>query len=598
MGRTGAGKKNRTESIAASLLDFAELVAHMLLCLYLLLLLVIMPFYYTDGYYRIGSDKFYFFKGCSLNMGRIFLPVFLAYILLKTIVSFQNRRESKARKDKDKNDKDRKDKDKQEKDKKEKDKKEKDRKEKDREHRDKEYRIGLSLTDIFALLYGFSLLLSYGCSRYREHALWGAPGWYMGWNTQMILLAVYFLISRLWKGRQWVLKAALGASAVVFVLGYLNRFGIYPINMEGESYLMTHLSTIGNMNWFCGYMVCLFFTGTALFWQGTGKGRLQKALYCLYVLLGFGVLIVQGSASVYPALAAVLVTLYALSAGQKGEMLNFWRIMLLLSLAASGTFVLRRCFPHAMTYTDGIMDFMTATAFPFLLLGVSLILFLMFKGAAAGGKADTCKGGRINRIIDFTAGAMPYIVILLLAFYGMLLIFNTLNPGVLTFLPQEFFTFNDDWGSKRGATWKAGVTCFAEQDLLHKFTGIGPDSMYMHIYFSGNAGLVESMQKNFGSDFLTNAHCEWLTVLVNTGILGLTGYGGMIVSGIVRFIKARKNSPAACACGVGILAYTFNNIFSFQQIMSVAMVYILLGMGEAYLRSRDREKAAAKRDKA
>lgn len=549
MGRTGAGKKKKTESIAASLLDFAELMAHILLCLYLLLLLVVMPFYYTEGYYHIGSDKFYFFRACSLNMGKIFLPVFLAYVLLKAIVCFQNRKECKG----------------------------------------KSFPafcgIRFSLTDIFALFYGFSLLLSYGCSRYREHALWGTPGWYMGLNTQLILLAVYFLISRLWKCRQWVLKAALGASAGVFLLGYLNRFGIYPIDIERESYHITHLSTIGNMNWFCGYMVCLFFTGLALFWQGTGKGRLWKALSTLYVLLGFGVLLVQGSASVYPALAAVLVTLYALSAGRKGEMLNFWRIMLLLSLAAVGTSMLRRLFPYAMTYTDGMMDFMTAAVFPFGLMGVSLIVCLVLKRCAAGGGSDVHKGGHISRLLDFTAGIAPYIVILLLVLYGILLIFNTLNPGVLTFLPREFFTFNDDWGSKRGATWKAGVICFAEQDFLHKLTGAGPDSMYMQIYFSGNEELVQSMQKNFGNDFLTNAHCEWLTVLVNTGILGLTGYGGMIISAAVRFIKSRRYSPAACACGLGILAYTFNNIFSFQQIMSVAMVYILLGMGEAHLRS-------------
>ncbi|MCM1567893.1 MAG: O-antigen ligase family protein [Roseburia sp.] len=557
MSRNPAVKKKETETIAASLHGFAKFLAHLILCLYLLSLFVIMPYYFTDGYYNIGTDKFNFFKRCSLDLGRAFLPVLLAYVSLTVILYFQR-------------------------------------------NRTKGFwafrpagirafcKANFSLTDGFVLLYGISLLGSYGCSRYREQARWGAPGWYMGLYTFLILTAVYFLISRLWLPRKWILTAALGASAGVFILGYLNRFGIFPLAMNGEDYHYSYISTIGNMNWFCGYLVCLLFFGLTLMWQGAGKGRLQQLLLMFYVWLGLGALIVQGSLSGYLALTAVFVVLYSLSAGYKERMLLFWRIVLLFSLAAVFTFALRKVFPGSINYTDGMLELMTGTAFPFLLLGISLLLSVLL--------GRNAQKAFWQRFVDVSAKLLPYGVLLLLVFFIGLLVFNTLQPGALACLPQELFTFQDDWGSKRGATWRAGFICFWEQDWLHKLVGVGPDSMYMHLYFSGNAELLERMQENFGTVFLTNAHCEWLTVLVNTGILGLMGFAGMIISAILRFIKARDSSPAACACGVSILAYTFNNIFSFQQIMSVAIVFALLGIGEAYLRD-SREKGGSKTDK-
>lgn len=163
---------------------------------------------------------------------------------------------------------------------------------------------------------------------------------------------------------------------------------------------------------------------------------------------------------------------------------------------------------------------------------------------------------------------------------------NTLRPGILGGLSSyPLFTFSEDWGSLRGATWKAGFMCFAEQDVLHKIVGAGPDSMWEAISRHGSMELRNMVQDKFNNLHLTNAHNEWLTVLVNTGILGVIGYVGMMAGGIRSFLGERKKNAYVCACGFCLLAYTVNNFFSFQQAMSTPTIFALFGMGRAFQRN-------------
>ena len=67
----------------------------------------------------------------------------------------------------------------------------------------------------------------------------------------------------------------------------------------------------------------------------------------------------------------------------------------------------------------------------------------------------------------------------------------------------------------------------------------------------------------------TNAHNEWLTILVDIGVLGLVSYAGMLISVIRNFLHAGKKSMLVGACGFCVLAYTVNNMFSFQQEMCI-----------------------------
>lgn len=171
----------------------------------------------------------------------------------------------------------------------------------------------------------------------------------------------------------------------------------------------------------------------------------------------------------------------------------------------------------------------------------------------------------------------------------VMLTINTLHPGSIGALSDNpLFTFNREWGSSRGGTWKAGIRAWSSQDLLHKVVGIGPDGMAEYIYKGPDSGLLDMVRAQFGNNRLTNAHGEWITILANLGVLGLLGFAGMIVSAIVRFLRTGTGRVLCMACGLAVFSYTVNNIFSFQQIMNLSQMFILLGLGE-WLRRKEKE---------
>ena len=81
--------------------------------------------------------------------------------------------------------------------------------------------------------YGVSVVVSYLCSEFKEMALWGERGWNMGLLTQIAFVISYFLVAHFWEYEEKLLLVFMGAATVVFTLGVLNRFSIFPIQVQG-----------------------------------------------------------------------------------------------------------------------------------------------------------------------------------------------------------------------------------------------------------------------------------------------------------------------------------------------------------------------------
>jgi len=78
---------------------------------------------------------------------------------------------------------------------------------------------------------------------------------------------------------------------------------------------------------------------------------------------------------------------------------------------------------------------------------------------------------------------------------------------------------------------------------------------------------------------LTNAHNEMLTLLVNVGVFGVIAFGGMIVCQLRQLMNAFEDNPYATACGLCLLGYMANNLWSFQQSLSVSTIFVIMGIG-------------------
>ncbi len=514
-----------------------DLLMEIVVCVYMMVVLVLLPLYHENGYVMIATVK----ENMFMAYVRYFLPAAALYLALGLLLLLLHR---------------------------------------DRGIRMRELLASLSPVDILAALYGAAAVISYLLSPYREDALWGVSSWRMGLLPQLTFVAGYFLISRVWNRREWAAALLLPVSGLVFLLGYLNRFGYYPYPMEGAN--PEFISLIGNINWYCGYLVTVLFGGVYLLWSG-GTGRRARILLWLYAAAGFASLVTQGSDGGILTLGAVMFVLLLLSLKDAGRLQRYFAILFLLGIVCLVTFGVRLLFPEAMTYRSGTSDLLTATPLAAVFPACCGLAGLWVYRRRKRGACPTAAFAKAGKWLLGAAGVCA-------GGFVLLLTANTLwGLGPLEGSP--LFTFSPEWGSMRGATWTVGWMCFARQGFLRRFVGVGPDCMAPFIAGMQDGQVYALVQEWFGGLRLTNAHNEWLTLLVDTGILGAVSFAGLMLAAMTGFLRAGERpeggkwAALAGACGLCVLAYTVHNMFSFQQIMNTPTLFVILGMGEAFRRA-------------
>lgn len=587
--------KKKQRSLAADIQTVLLWVLRGISFFYLIMLGVVLPFYYhpETSYMTIGSGKAEFYNKWAFGTAKAAGVFLLLYLLMAAVRQFLLWKKDRNRK-----------------------------------------AGGASLwtamkagcrnfwqsltgTELFAVCYIAALCISYLLTDYPEFAKMGADGWNMGFWPQILFLFFFLLLERtLTTG---MAKAGIGmmlsASTVVFLLGLLNRYGVNPLHMESSG--PGFISTIGNINWYCGYWSVLFpvCCGIFLFREKVlpgSRSAQQAPVSVLYrvlpvfsgiaVVIGFATGVSQGSDSGLLVLAAMTLILGCFAGKEKEGLRHFIELLLLFCVSLTGLFALQHLFPERNKYQTAGYLFLTGKPwgliFGVLLLCLYFFLFIRKKNCANGwtktveNHCDNKLTGTADRGIVWTYRAWQILTGLsaaALVLYIGLLTFNTTHPGVIPALDgNALFTFNTSWGSSRGATWSIGIHTFLAQNFGHRLFGVGPDSMAAYLYQSDNSTLLAEVRATFGDKRLTNAHGEWITVLVNTGLMGLLSFAAMIISA-VGTLFSRKQKTLAKACGLAVLCYTLHNIFSFEQMMNISQMYLVMGIGMAVAEKEERD---------
>jgi len=116
---------------------------------------------------------------------------------------------------------------------------------------------------------------------------------------------------------------------------------------------------------------------------------------------------------------------------------------------------------------------------------------------------------------------------------------------------------------------------------------MGPDCMAEYLYKGGSEELQAEVRGIFVDKRLTNAHNELITLLANEGICGVVSFFGLLFSLMRRFLKSFEKNTYAAVCGLCLLGYMANNIWSFQQSLSVSTVFVVIGLGACFLRMEE-----------
>lgn len=485
-----------------------------LLCnLYIIALTVVLPLYTGGTYRQLGDNKYILFRNLSL----LCLGLWMAASMTEVI---RRRKESGGAPG------------------------------------DRVKLRKMSAVDICVLLYGVSVLFSALFSKYGNTAWLGYTEWYMGVVSQLMFVGIYFFVSRCYDGKKYPVYFWTAAFFIVVLLGILHRFGLDPLGLMKEfnsgDWEYSHmLSTIGNINWFCGY--CSVALAVPLGKYLRAGSRWKCVLLYLVSAAGLFLLFIQGSDMGVAIMAAGLF------------------ICLLWGIKDGVVF--RRTFALIGTVCFLIPSYGLLASF----LGQEVIKAL---------PPDSIGWNVINLPVWWPAGALCMILWIMfcrlsgcaeekvqryarIAIVGAL--FLAAAAGGLIFLIRR--PMDEMWGSGRGTIWNLAFQGFLKNGWPQKLIGVGPDCFAEYIYTVFTWEELSFMTGRWANAVFANAHNEWLNHLVNLGIMGTGCYLGIFVSGIKRY---RRYLPGILA----VVMYGVASLVGFQQCMSTPLLFLILGMCE------------------
>lgn len=140
---------------------------------------------------------------------------------------------------------------------------------------------------------------------------------------------------------------------------------------------------------------------------------------------------------------------------------------------------------------------------------------------------------------------------------------------------MKFFRFNDRWGTHRGYMWRKSFEVFKNGNLLNKLFGCGPDTFYnaFEPFFS-------ELHARFGDTTNNSAHNEFLNYLITTGLLGLASYLTLVISAIVRAMKAARKNYLALVFISPVICYFLQSIVNVSTIIVLPLFFIFIALAE------------------
>lgn len=493
---------------------------------YLFLMFCVYPFYYENGYYNIGIAKNNFFTVVSI----ISFICTLAAVAVCILDAKKRKRPFIEKKN-------------------------------------------ISITQKLLLGYMVTVFISFVFSEYKGAVLWGSEGWYLGTIPMLLLAAFAFLTAHFWKDRKWILYGSIVVSGIVFFLGICNRFSFYPVAIEPP--YPTFISTLGNINWFCGYMSVVSPVGIVLFILQENKRRWTTGLMALYVLISFMAGFCQGSSGVFLWNAALFAAMLWIAVRNTGRLKKWLLAVGLWGIAGQLVRALKYFLPDYYNYDSALL---IDTNITLIIAAVTFIAFACLTVFVKEDKEFSLKIQKGCRVLIVLA------VVLSVALWISVSVYNT-NVGIPSLAESEIFLLNENWGNGRGASLKTAFVLFGEMTFIQKIFGVGADGFSAFAYCFPE--VQEYLTAYFGESVLTNSHCEVVTNLVNLGIAGAVLYVAILLSFVYRAMKKGERQPLLYVFAVCVICYLVNNLISFAQILNIPFLFLLLGMGEYYLKEEN-----------
>lgn len=406
----------------------------------------------------------------------------------------------------------------------------------------------------FLLAFLLTSLISLIFSMDKKIAFFGLDGWRTGFLTwgsaAMIALFIsqYGFIPKKTEG--YIAAICLLVPFFMFLLGIINRFGIYPLDVSGRN--NSYLATLGNINWYTGYLSVFVPIGAGLCFR---EKRFSKGFFlcAVYETAGFTALFLQGSESAILIVAAVYLLLAFSGLRERERFKDFLIQLFILGMSMEIAGLLYLIMKNSYTYEESLLISTCARHTGLILMALSACIYRL-----------SCLLGEIK--ISFKSSLYRMIlwgIAVAAAVFAVLYLANNIT---------------DDFGNGRGLIWRLSAMAFSKEPFFRKIVGVGQDCYFTFI--RSQKELSHAVYEAFDGARLTNAHCEVFTVLIQTGILGAAAYLGLIITTILGLMTiSEKDSDMAIVFALPIAAYFMNSLVSFSQATSTPYFFICVGAG-------------------
>lgn len=444
----------------------------------------------------------------------------------------------------------------------------------------KNWKTTFNVTDAAVLIFWLVSLISTLQSEYLFESFWGNEGRYTGLFLTTLYVASYFLVSRCWKLKGWVLELFLISGMVMCVIGITDYFQMDVLDFRGaikpeQSAIFT--STVGNINTYTAYVALVMGLSAAMF--ATEKNTVRAVWYYICMVIAFFAIIMGCSDNAYLALGALFAFLpFILFKTWTG----IWRYLVI----AASFFTAIQCIDVInQRYADVVIGldslFQVMVNFGGLMYVVA-VLWGMAAGVFFYCRKKTVGNGA--REID-SVGKLPvriwgaFVAAAALAFCFMMFDANVAGNGERYGALRSYLEFSDSWGTNRGYIWRKSLEMYREFPLMHKLFGYGPDTFGILTTNEIKFEMINTTTQVFDS-----AHNEYLQFLVTIGPFGMAAYAVFLVSAVAKFMKKRNVNGYILGCGVAVLCYAAQALVNLNLPIATPMMWLMVSAGMAVCR--------------
>ena len=529
----------KTERNNDNFSDTYASIVNVVISLFTILITLVFPLIYNNSYIDILVFKYRFYWGCVVAM--LALCLFFSIIMLVIDISKNGGQRTKSFFSR---------------------------------LLPKNWRKTLCAADIWVIMFWIMLVISTLQSDYFYESFWGNEGRYSGLFLLTLYVATYFMISRFWKVKVWILDLFLLSGIGVCYVGITDYFRMDILNFRyniAPEHWDIFTSTIGNINFYTAYIAMVL--GVAAAWFTITKSKV-RAIWCyLCMVICFFAIIMGSSDNAYLALAALFGFLPLILFKSKIGIRRY-----LLMIATFGTVIqcidfINQAYADTVIGLDGLFNILTNfNGLIYAVAGLWLAYIVV------------CLLSKNSKSLADPAGS-----VLVYSWAGFLLV-SVLLVGSLMFHANmggnaerygalgKYLVFNDSWGTNRGYIWRKSFELYKDFKPMHKLFGHGADTFGILTVSKLGAEMPERFE---------NAHNEYLQYFITIGPMGLISYVAFLGSAVARMWKSVGTKPYIIGCCFAIICYIIQAVVNISVPITSPVMWLLLSMGMAACNQRN-----------